>query len=48
VTTPDHKFHRVEVVAGPRRGTSQDLVSGVQPGPHVVVDALVVDHVIAP
>jgi cobalt-zinc-cadmium efflux system membrane fusion protein len=47
VPEKDHKFRRVEVVAGhPVDGKLQEIASGIRPGQQLVGDALVLDHAI--
>jgi cobalt-zinc-cadmium efflux system membrane fusion protein len=50
VPAPDRKFRRVEVVGGDLltdNVTLQEVTSGLQPGQQVVMNALVLDHVLA-
>lgn len=47
VPAPDHKFRRVEVVAGHALPDKmQELVSGVRPGDKLVANAVVLDHAV--
>jgi membrane fusion protein, heavy metal efflux system len=47
VPDKDHKFRRVEVVAGHSvDGKLQEIMSGIRPGQQLVGDALVLDHAI--
>ena len=47
VPSPDHKFQRVEVVAGALLADKlQEIKSGIAPGQQLVGDALVLDHAI--
>jgi cobalt-zinc-cadmium efflux system membrane fusion protein len=47
VPAPDHKFRRVEVVAGSALPDKlQEIKSGIAPGQQLVGDALVLDHAI--
>lgn len=49
VPAPDNKFRRVEVVGGDlltENTNLQEVKSGLEPGDHVVTNALVLDHVL--
>jgi membrane fusion protein, heavy metal efflux system len=48
VPAPDNKFRRVEVVSGdPLPDSLQQIKSGIEPGRHVVANAVVLEHAIA-